>query len=438
MAMRDTETTESSPGEVAVRCHEIQVSLGATEVPEFELLSEIGMAVRLALHIRGLPAIRYETLRLVANHYLYIPTTAVQRIVLLLADAEFVKIDMEGKSIKTVLPAIPYYEDLFRELGEYAQTIGKFNEAETLSIEIVRRLAKSPENVDSLRNTLGADSKLYTRSISIGESGSYLIKRRSRGRDILLTPLYFSENADVFADIVASKGSKNVKEVLDAVKSMQGVPLSVIENSKRIGHCELDPAQVSLLTRLAQDGIVKPPSIRTTYSGQNYFIFTPTPAGAALPPTKRDIYERAMAIVAAVRQGQFLPQAYAIRSPAAVIAALRDRLKLSKATTEATQQYLELVHLRVGQLIPVGGGFSEFRIIDTEENKEALQIAYSLVTTGVVKGMEVDDDARKALQQSQEYVESIVASGELRKRTYIKLDAGQQLELDLILSGGKL
>lgn len=145
-----------------------------------------------------------------------------------------------------------------------------------------------------------------------------------------------------------------------------------------------------------------------------------------------------MAIVAAVRQGQFLPQAYAIRSPAAVIAALRDRLKLSKATTEATQQYLELVHLRVGQLIPVGGGFSEFRIIDTKENKEALQIAYSLVTTGVVKGMEVDEDARKALQQSQEYVESIVASGELRKRTHIKLDAGQQLELDLILSGGKL
>jgi len=433
--MRDTETTESSAGEVAARCHEIQVSLGATEVPEFELLSEIGMAIRLALHIRGLPAIKYETLRLVANHYLYIPSIAVRRIVLLLADAEFVKIDTEGKTIKTVLPAVPYYEDLFRKLGEYAQTIGKFNEAEALSIEIVRRLAKSPENVDSLRNTLRPDSKLFARSISIGETGSYLIKRRSRGRDILLTPMYFSENADIFADIVASKGSKSVKHVLEAVENMQGVPLSVIEKNKMIGTYELDPGQVSLLTRLAQDGIVKPPSIRTTYSGQNYFIFTPTPAGAALPPTKRDIYERAMAIVAAVRQGQFLPKEYAIRSPAAVIAVLRDRLKLGKATTEATQQYRELVHLRVGQLIPVGHGFSEFRIIDTEENKEALRIAYSLVTKGVAKGMEVDEEARKALQQSQEYVESIVASGELRKRTHVKLDEGQQLELDLILSG---
>lgn len=435
--MEDAKLTERSSGELAARCHEIQVSLGATEVPEFDLLSEIGMAVRLALHIRGLPAIKYETLRLVANHYLYIPTTTVRRIILLLAEAEFVKIDQEGKTIKTVLPTVPYYEDLFRELGEYAQTVGKFNETETLSIEIVRRLAESPENVDSLRNTLDTDSKLFARSVSIGQTGSYLIRRRSRGRDVLLTPLYFSENADIFADIVASKGSKNLKHVLEAVRNMQGVPLSLIEKSNRIGNYELDPSQVSFLTRLAQDGIVKPPSIRTTYSGQNYFVFTPTPAGAALPPTKRDIYERAMAIVAAVRQGQFLPEAYAIRCPAAIIAALRDKLKLGP-TTEATQQYRGLVHLRVGQLIPVSGGFSEFRIIDTEENKEALQIAYSLVTAGVAKGMEVGEEARKAFQQGQEYVESIVASGELRKRTHVKLDEGQQLELDLILSGSNL
>lgn len=434
--MKEVRSSQGPSSEVAARCHEIQVSLGATEVPEFDLLSEIGMAVRLALHIRGLPAIRYETLRLVANHYLYVPTTAVQRIVLLLAEAEFVKVDQEGKTIKTVLPTVPYYEDMFTGLGDYAQTAGRFNETERLSIEIVRRLAESPEGLDSLRNTLGADSKLFARSVSIGQTGSYLVKRRARGRDVLLTPLYFSENADVFADVVASSGSKNVKRVLEAVRGMQGVPLSVIQRSSSIGACELSPRQISLLTRLAQDGIVKPPSIRTTYSGQNYFIFTPTPAGAALPPTKRDIYERAMAIVAAVRQGQFLPEAYAIRHPAAIIAALRDRLKLG-ATTEATQQYRELVHLRVGQLIPVGGGYSEFRIIDTEENKEALQIAYSLVTSGAAKGMEVDEEARRAFRQSQEYVESIIASGELRKRMHVKLDEGQQLELDLLLLGGK-
>jgi hypothetical protein len=58
------------PSELAARCHEIQVSLGRKEVPEFERLVEVGMAVRLALHIRGLPLIEYEVLKLVASHFL--------------------------------------------------------------------------------------------------------------------------------------------------------------------------------------------------------------------------------------------------------------------------------------------------------------------------------------------------------------------------------
>src|SRR5690242_8139870 len=41
--------------DTAARCHEIQVCLGNTDVPDFESVLEIGMAVRLALHLRGLP-----------------------------------------------------------------------------------------------------------------------------------------------------------------------------------------------------------------------------------------------------------------------------------------------------------------------------------------------------------------------------------------------
>jgi hypothetical protein len=128
--------------EIAARCYDIQVSLGATEVPEFDLLSEIGMAVRLSLHIRGLPIIKYDTLRLVASHYLYIPPTSVQRLVSLLGEIEFVKIDSEGKTIKSVLPLVPYYEDLYSQIGEYSGVAGKFNEAENLSIEYSKTTRK--------------------------------------------------------------------------------------------------------------------------------------------------------------------------------------------------------------------------------------------------------------------------------------------------------
>jgi hypothetical protein len=151
-----------------------------------------------------------------------------------------------------------------------------------------------------------------------------------------------------------------------------------------------------------------------------------------MAPTKRDIYERAMAIVAAIRQGQYLPKAYAIRSPGAVLYTLRNNLKLGRATTEAAQQYKKLVHLRIARLQDVGNGFSELQIIDTPENKEALDIAYALVDAGVASGTEVDQAARDALQQEQTYVESLVASGQLQQRKSVQLSEAQQLELQYL------
>ena len=68
------------------------------EVPEFENLRSVGMAVRLALHIRGLASVNYDTLRLVATRYLGIPSFAVKSILELLAKVEFVKLQTDGKT----------------------------------------------------------------------------------------------------------------------------------------------------------------------------------------------------------------------------------------------------------------------------------------------------------------------------------------------------
>ena len=423
--------TPVSPSEIAARCHEIQTGLGLTEVPDFDNLRAVGMAVRLALHIRGLAPIAYDTLRLVATHFLSIPSVAVQRIVELLADVEFVKLQTSGKTIKAVIPNIPYYEGLYDTLGQFATTTG-FNESEELSIDVLCRLSKAPEKVDALRSQLGAETKLLDRAFVLGKQGAYLRVHRSRGRDIALSPTYFSENADIYADSVAGAGAKHVQKLLAAIRSSQGVPLSVVQKRKEIAGINLSDDDLNLLMRLAQDGAVKPPSIDTQHAGQQFFLFTPTPSGAAMAPTKRDIYERAMAIVAAIRQGQYLPKAYAIRSAGAVLYTLRNNLKLGKATTEAAQQYKKLVHLRIARLQDVGNGFSELQIIDTPENREALDIAYALVDAGVASGTEVDQAARDALQQEQTYVESLVASGQLQQRKTVHLSDAQQLELQYL------
>jgi hypothetical protein len=419
-----------------IRCNEIQTALSGTEVPEFESIPELGMATRLALHIQGLPLIKFELLKLVANHYLKIPKLAVERIVRLLAEVEFVRIQTQGSTITGVLPTVPFYEKLYDDLGNFATNEKTFNEPEVLTLKIVERLAASPEKADSLNSTIGSESALFRRSIAIGTQGNYLISRRFRGRDILINPTYFSENADIFADAVAKVGSKSISKTMAAIKQYQGWPLSLIVGKAKVGEIDIAPDQIELLRRLAQDGMVKPPSIETPHSGKNHFIFTPTPAGAALSIGRKEIYEKAMAIVAAIRQGQLLPKAYAIRRPGAVLYKLMTDLQLGRSTTEANQQYKQLSILRIAILEDAGNGFSMLRIIDTPENREALQIAYNLVNDGKTSGLEVDEDARKALQEQQEYVESAIASADMRKTETVSLSEEQSEQLDLLFMRG--
>jgi hypothetical protein len=345
---------------------------------------------------------------------------------------EFVKVQTSGKTIKIVVPNVPYYDTVYTTLGEYGNAEG-FNEAERLSIDVLCRLSRSPENVDSLRGSIGADKGLMDRTFKVGQEGAYLRVHRARGRDIALTPTFFSENAEVFADMVAGAGATEIRKVLDVLRRYQGIPLSIVIKQKEIAGQKLSDTEINMLKRLAQDGAVKPPSIATSHSGNNYFLFTPTPSGAALAPTKRDIYEKAMAVVASVRQGQFLAHRYRIISPGGLLYRLKTDLKLSRATTEAAEQYRQLALLRVAQLVDVGGGFFELRIIDTPENREALNIAYDLVNMGVATGAEVDENTRELLQRDQTYVESLVASGNLAKHEKVELSPEQNKQLELLL-----
>lgn len=421
---------------IAARCQEIQTTLGDLEVQEFEAIPELGLAVRLSLHLRGLPLIDYETLKLVSVHYLKIHRLVVQRIVLLLAEIEFVRLQKEGDTVKGVLPTVPYYQDVYDRIGEYALAKSFFNETEQLALTIVDRLAKAPEKLDKLRNDLSVDSKLFDRNIKIGQDGSYLMLRHCRGRDIIINPVYFSENAEIFADHVVATGADAVKNLLEVIPQYQGWPLSLIEANAKIGNIDVTLDQIALLKRLSQDGVVKPPYVETSYSGKNHFIFTPTPSQVSLSPFKREIYERALAVVAAVRLGQLLPRKYAIKYPDAVIYQLKNELRFKKPTTEFPEQYRNLVRLRVGRLEDVGGGYYQFHIIDTPENREALDIAYSLVVTGKTSTLDIDEDARKALQYDQKYVESLIAASELRKHESITLSKDKQDELDRILLSG--
>jgi hypothetical protein len=420
---------------IVARCHEIQLASRDKEISKFEAIPEIGMAVQLALHICGLPLIEYERLKLVAAALLGIPRLAVERIVRLLAEIEFVSLVAEGSTIKSVLPTVPFFDRMYDGLGEYFQTQSNADEFEKLTLEIVDKLASSPHNIDALAAALGTDRKSFDQSIEIGVKGSFLISRRSRAKVILLNPSYFSENAEIFSDHVAKSGAKTVQKTLELIRLSQGWPLALIEKNQEINGTKVGLEEISLLKRLAQDGIVKPPSITTEHAGQNQFIFTPTPASTNISPLKRETYERALAVVSAVRQGQLLPNKFRIRSPGALLYKLKTELKLG-ATSDYAEQYQNLVHLRVAKLEQLTNGYRQLKIIDTPENREALTIAHNLVQGTQTPNLGTDSEAASAMTGSQEYAESLVSSKLMREKEIINLNDETRAELGQLLLEG--
>lgn len=418
----------------ASKCYDIHISLGAKQVPEFEYIPKIGMMISLSLHLRGLPLLEYEKLKLICGYYFKIPTYILKEILENLESIGFVKLFTEGETIKKVQPQVPYFSSVYSSINEYSAAKFKFSEHEELALDILNKLSVAPTEQSNIYD-LGAEKKVVDRNLSLGKEGGYIVERRARGRSILISPVYFSENADLFVDLTAKAGTKKIKRVLELVQNYQGIPLSVIESTGEINGIKVNADDKMILRRLAEDGAIKPPSIQTAHSGINHFMFTPAPGASKLNPSKREVYERAMAIVSSVRQGEFLAAKYRIKYPALLLKALK-RNGYLRATSESYDQYQQLAYLRVGKLVKVVNDRYRFELIQLEENMEALDLAISLIDNGNIKNMEINDDAIMALNSDQTYIESIISSQNLREADTVTLDEESQAEFDNLLLTG--
>ncbi len=424
------------PEVLAIRCHDITTSLRGQQVPEFDQLIIIGMAVRLALHLRGIPAVPYELLKQIGSIMLHIPSMAMGRVIETLGNADFVKISQTGKTINSIVPTIPYYEDLFSGLGKLATTDDSFSESEWMSIMLVNRLAKGPVYHSTLYGSVG-EKRLVDRTLAVGTQGGYLMPQRARGRDLLISPVYFPENGPEFADLAAGEGPERVAKVVSLLAHNQGWPLALIEKQGQIGEVILTPEEIKIMRMVAGTGLAPTPAIDTTHHGRNYFVFAPKPGALRIAPAKRMLYENAMAVLASVRQGQLLPGDVRIRNPKHVLRALRDR-KYVRANTDAYEQYHALALLQIGRLVPTGGRFFEFHVNEERpENIETLDLALSLLEDGEPPPR-ADEQVLLAFHEGQEYVDTLAARHGLIAEDKVVIDPQSKQEIeDLFLRGVK-
>ncbi|MCP3105314.1 hypothetical protein LZ198_41250 [Myxococcus sp. K15C18031901] len=417
--------------DLAVRCHDVAVSLDGRQVGEFEDLVLLGMAVRLALQMRGLPAVPYELLRKVGLHLVKIPATSFNAVLKLLEEAEFVRV-VTSTSGKAVIPTVPYYEDFFEQAGAVANS-KSLNEHEQLTLMLVNQLANSPTPLSSFYN-LGAEKKLVDSATTLGRDAGYLSVRRARGKNVLTSPIYFAEHADAFADLVAGAGSNRVTRVLSLLATHQGWPFQVILSTGKIGEEVLSQEDLNIVRALAGEGFAAPPAIQTPHSGLTHFLFSPQRTSARLRPTERHLHEAAMALVAAVRQGQLLPAAYRIRSPKAILNALRDR-GFIRANTESRHQYNKLAVLRVGRLEHVSGDWYKFVLLETEEAREVVNRALALISNDAPR-VATDEEITMALMGGEDYFDSLIGRQRLVQQSQVTASEETMQEInDLLLRG---
>lgn len=410
--------------------HDLQASLNRISVPEFEQLPLVGMAAVVALHIKGLGEIQYANLKQVSEHFFDVPALVLPQVLNVLAEVEYVTLITTGKTINSVIPRVPHFRSVYEGLGEYLDA-QELTEHEQLCCGILGELSEKPEKRDAIFGRLGADRATFDRSEKIVTHGGLVVAKRARGQAILVSPTYFADSLDNLADMAAAGNSKRIQRLLQMLKSAQGWPLSLVMQSGEINGTRLDLVEMQLLRSLVADGILRPPTIERT-GGREHFIFTPRPGKTRLDAANREIYERAMALVAAVRKGQLLPEKYRIKSPIALLAKLRDQ-KVIGASSEAAKQYKALASLRVGKLVKTQGDRYQFQLIDTEENRKAVVEAIALLETGSMAHGSVMEEARIALQQDERYVQSLVAANKFREIEKPHLDEEGKRELDQLL-----
>ena len=244
------------------------------------------MAATLAVHLRGLPPVPYDQLRKVSDYYFDIPSYALKSVVPILQEVGFVQVVRPAAGAETVIPTVPFFDDVYATLGEYAAT-QRFTEHEQVTAAILARLLESPRNKDALRNSLGAEGAVFERCIAICRHGSLAVERRARGRDIVVSPYYFADNLSGLVDAAAAGRAPEISRVIGLIREHQGWPLTLVEQQREIAGHRLSREEVQIVQLLSEDLLLKPPSIQATSGEPVNFVFTPRPGPSRLNATNR-------------------------------------------------------------------------------------------------------------------------------------------------------
>ena len=383
--------------ETGLRCQDVNSGLRTFDAssPSFTPLKKtrlVGMAADLAALLRDIPIVSNVTaLEGVAAAELDIPPISFDAVLEALEAVEFVDLTRKRNGEVTGLTTtIPTYRNSYETLGR------SWHERDPTQLEaeivaVVHQLAQGPLTIESLPDTIGIDRSDISQVVQLGNQAQLIQSMNTADGTILYSPFTAFENPALLGDLIGQHGSDRLLTEFDALRKHQGLPVK--------------PENHPLLVEAVGRGLLLAPSVELPDGGYQPFATLPYSLDKDLLLGEKPILEKALAIVACIRCGEHfggysdLPSAYA-----AINRLLRDG-ELNPHSSSRRQYRLmrDRGIIRYGDDPLPGGRWVVPTLINTQENRRALEIARDLIMEGESMAGRDAKSARDALSEDGSY-----------------------------------
>lgn len=325
-----------------------------------------GMAATVAANIKGIDLIKDpKTLTVIAAQQWGIDSFALPRVREVLEEIGYITQHKSAHGKVTEIDEhIPLlHDDLYERLGSHWRN-NQPSELDEAAVDSLETLAAAPMRLSDLRERIG-DLDTAKHLLDIGEAAQFTRRLElSDGDELVWSPFCAYEQPEALSKLFDRFPEDDVREQFGRVKDYQGLPVE---------------GKAGVLGQAVGQGILLANSIRGS-GGEASFAFVPYRAGAAQRRMQKVILDKAIILLACVRYGQH-KALHPILMPAAILRKLREGAPL-RASTEASSQYRTAAQEQILRVESVGGGYFRAQLIDTPDNKAAIDLAIDLLTHG--------------------------------------------------------
>ena len=286
-----------------------------------------------------------------------------------LAELEMVRnVQRKGGEIVSFVENVPLlYDNIHERLGTRWLDMQP-SELEVQFLTILEKLANAPFLAQKLTTEVGVDQRANQKLRTIGETAELIRFYPLRdGSEVATSPLHAFEHPDRLVELFEHYNADHVREAFNDIRSHPGYPI-LMNNSYPIAED---------LVRL---GLVPAPTVVGADRQERAFAIMLYGLDSIYLTSKKQILDRALALIACVRCGEVSGGVTAIRIPDKLLSALMDpsRNFTLKGHSSTQRQYAPLVRMGMITLVPMGSLWGP-RLVPTPDNLEAVKLACILL-----------------------------------------------------------